>query len=87
MIAARIIITIIATGLVVAALLFSIICVSTDSWVTSEPIVGVKRRSGLWKVCYKGSGDVEIDKCGTFDEDIVRKCESGPVMLHYLICS
>ena len=48
----------VATGSVALALLFSIICVATDSWIAFEFEIGdVNGNLGLWKGCVTIGGD------------------------------
>lgn len=73
----RIITIIIATSLVAAALLLSIICVSTDSWVTAKGGADgftVRSNTGLWRVCFTFDG--ESKACSRYSADDVRKSKS-----------
>ena len=61
----------IASSLVALALLFSIICVATDSW-TAYDYGSFKGNTGLWKSCVTISGD---SRCIKFDGNLA-KCVS-----------
>ena len=41
----------IATGLVILAWIFSIICVATDSWFAYDSDTSISVSQGLWKQC------------------------------------
>ena len=70
----RIITFMIAVGLAMVALLLSIICVSTDSWISFDIddffFVSGKGELGLWRICGEAGSQRE---CDDLNEDSVRK--------------
>ena len=70
----RIITFVIAVGLATVALLFSIICVSTDSWISADinlfNIFSERGELGLWSFCAQVGDQRE---CQNLNEDSVRK--------------
>ena len=57
----------IATSIVVVAMILSIVSVSTDSWVTASAN-GITIEEGLWRVCVdQGQGR----ECVGFNEDLI----------------
>ena len=69
----------IATSIVVIAMIVSILSVSTDSWVTASAN-GITIEEGLWRVCVDiGQGR----ECIGFDEDLI-KSSIISILLYWL---